>query len=225
MLDESGLHRMQLAVTSQAFDGSDFVALMHDREGEAGIDSTAVDVDGAGAALAMVTAFLSAEHLEVIAESIEQGDSRLEFETMFLAVDLQRNRNCAWNLGRGCMGWRRFRLGGRFCGEGVGAYPDQNHPSYLAYERPPGHSLRRFFIALGWSTFLGVYWWRERIALCHTCKLSSMASPTARMRVAHPGLRTIRVIRPLRFECGFDESRSGEGCIELGADSLRHQDA
>lgn len=113
---------------------------------------------------------------------------------MFLAVDLQRNRNCARNLGRSDLGWRRFRLGGRFRHEGVGAYPDQNRPSYVANEGTPGHSLARFFIALGYSIFLVVYWRRERIALCHTLQAFFYREPKGETGVSHLGLRIIRVI-------------------------------
>src|SRR5882757_10009100 len=53
------LHGMQVTGLAQAFDGGDLVAFVHDCQGEAGVDATAVHVDGTGSALAVVTTFLS----------------------------------------------------------------------------------------------------------------------------------------------------------------------
>ena len=58
MLDEGGLHRMQVLRRAQPLDGGDLVALVHHRERQAGVDPPAVDDDRAGAALAVIAAFL-----------------------------------------------------------------------------------------------------------------------------------------------------------------------
>ena len=84
---------MQLTIAGQSFNGRDLVGLMHDREGEAGVDSPAVDVDGTGAALAVVTALLGAKQVEMLAQSIEHGGARIERQPVLLAVYVQHNWN------------------------------------------------------------------------------------------------------------------------------------
>ena len=59
MLDEGGLHRMQRFAVGEAFDRGDRLAVVHDRQRQAGIDAPSVQQHGAGAALAVVAAFLS----------------------------------------------------------------------------------------------------------------------------------------------------------------------
>ena len=73
VLDEGVLDRMQRAVgTGQAFDRGDRRAILHHRQGQAGVDPDAVDQDGAGAALAVVAAFLGAGQIEVQAQQVQQ---------------------------------------------------------------------------------------------------------------------------------------------------------
>ena len=60
MLDESGLHRMEMVGLTDPFDGCDLVGLMHDSEGKARVDAAAIDVDGAVSALAVVATLLRA---------------------------------------------------------------------------------------------------------------------------------------------------------------------
>src|SRR5207249_3500316 len=67
VLDEGFLHRMENAVALQSFDRDDVVAVMHHGEREARQDATAVDVDGACAALAVIAALLGSEELELLA--------------------------------------------------------------------------------------------------------------------------------------------------------------
>src|SRR5437868_5063019 len=55
-LDERGLHRVQVLGGAQPFDGGDLVALVHEGKAQAGVDPPAVDVNGAGAALAVIAA-------------------------------------------------------------------------------------------------------------------------------------------------------------------------
>jgi hypothetical protein len=67
MLDERGLHRVQMVGLAQTFDRGDLVALVHHRQAEAGIDAHAIHQHGARAALAMVTALLGAGQLQILA--------------------------------------------------------------------------------------------------------------------------------------------------------------
>ena len=64
MVDEGLLQRMQRAVVGQALDGGDLGAVLHDGQGQAGIDAPAVDQHRAGAALAVVAALLGAGQVE-----------------------------------------------------------------------------------------------------------------------------------------------------------------
>src|SRR3954469_7277701 len=68
--DEGRLHWMQVARLPQALDGRDLVALMHDAQGQAGIQPSPVHDDGAGAALAVVAALLAARELQMLAQGI-----------------------------------------------------------------------------------------------------------------------------------------------------------
>ena len=68
MLDEGGLHRMQLLALRETFDGRDLVAFHSRGEKETGIHPPAIDEHGAGAALAMVAAFLRAGEVEMLAQ-------------------------------------------------------------------------------------------------------------------------------------------------------------
>jgi hypothetical protein len=72
---------------------------MHDGETEAGVDATSVDVDGACAALTVVATLLGAEELEVITEGVEEGDTGLEANAVFLAVDVEGDGDCARSCG------------------------------------------------------------------------------------------------------------------------------
>ena len=92
MFDKSLLHRMQLAGLAQAFDGRDLVALVHDGEAEAAIHAAAVDVDRAGAALAVVAALLGAGELKAIAQGVEERGPRVQStQHVLLAIDAQRH--------------------------------------------------------------------------------------------------------------------------------------
>ena len=91
VLDEGGLHRMQLVRRAQAFDGGDLGALVHHRQRQAGVDAPAVDDHRAGAALAVVAALLGAGQVQVLAQRVEQRGAGVEFELVALAVDAQRH--------------------------------------------------------------------------------------------------------------------------------------
>ena len=69
---------MQCSGRAEAFDGRDLVALVHRGEAEARVDAAAVDVDGAGAALAVVAAFLRAGEVQMLAQAVEQRGARID---------------------------------------------------------------------------------------------------------------------------------------------------
>jgi hypothetical protein len=89
------------------FDGGDLVVRVHDGEGEAGVDAATVNVDGACSALAVVAAFLGAGQGQVFAETVEEGGSGVESESVGLTVDLE-------SYGYGALGEGFFRYG--WCG-------------------------------------------------------------------------------------------------------------
>ena len=57
VLDEGGLHRMQIGGRAQPFNGRDAVAFVHHGKRQAGVDPTPVDHHRAGAALPVIAAF------------------------------------------------------------------------------------------------------------------------------------------------------------------------
>jgi len=72
ILPERGLHRVMFAIFRQAFNGSDLSAIGLHREQGARLQHFAVQVDGAGAALAGVTANLRARHIQLFAQKMDQ---------------------------------------------------------------------------------------------------------------------------------------------------------
>ena len=103
VLDERRLQRVQVVRRAQPLDGDDLVALVHDRERQAGVDAPAVDQHRAGAALAVVAALLGA------------GECRCSRRASSSVVRGSSSRSCGLaiyfegNLRRG----RRFSGSGR----------------------------------------------------------------------------------------------------------------
>jgi hypothetical protein len=62
---------------------------VHDREREAGVDSSAVEQNRASAALAVITAFLCPRQVQVFAECIEQRRAWIQFHVQLSPVHLQ----------------------------------------------------------------------------------------------------------------------------------------
>ena len=83
---------MRFALVGQALDGGDLAAVVHDGEGQAGIDALAVHQHRAGAALAAVAAFLGAGQVGDFAQGVEQGDARFDVQLVLGAVDAQCQR-------------------------------------------------------------------------------------------------------------------------------------
>src|SRR5438067_13745987 len=54
LLDECRLHGMQLIAIGESFDGCDFIAFVHHRQRETGIDASPIYQNRAGAALSVV---------------------------------------------------------------------------------------------------------------------------------------------------------------------------
>ena len=90
MVDKRLLQRREGFRGPQALDRHDLVAVVHAGEGEAGVDPSTVQKDGAGAALAMVAALLGAGETEMMAEGVEEGGSHVSVEHAELSVDVQR---------------------------------------------------------------------------------------------------------------------------------------
>jgi hypothetical protein len=89
VLDESLLDRMQSAVLLEPFDRGDLVPFMHDRKRETRVDSAAIDVDGTGAALAVIAALFRAKQLEMFSQRVEKRRARVKIEGDGLAIHAQ----------------------------------------------------------------------------------------------------------------------------------------
>ena len=70
-IEEGLLHRVELAVAGEPFDGGDLVPGAAEGGHQAGMERHAVEPDGAGAAVALVAAFLDAEEAELAQEGSE----------------------------------------------------------------------------------------------------------------------------------------------------------
>jgi len=71
VLDEGLLQWMHRASLRQALDRRDVRAVLHHRQGEAGIDSSAIDQNRAGPALAVIAALLRAGEIEMETKRVE----------------------------------------------------------------------------------------------------------------------------------------------------------
>ena len=68
--------------------------------------AAAVDVDGAGSALAVVAAFLGAGQADGLAQAVKERGARINLKIKLLSVDTEADRDCAFY---------GFRGGGRRC--------------------------------------------------------------------------------------------------------------
>jgi hypothetical protein len=93
VLDEGLLHGMKgFAFGCETFDGGD-LPFRQRRQHQAGQDAATIDQDGAGAALALVTALLRTGEPQLLAQGVQQCDARIEHEAHRLPVDIQFHRN------------------------------------------------------------------------------------------------------------------------------------
>ena len=122
VVHEGLLQRMQRATLAQALDRDDVRAIARYGERQAAVDSLAVDQDRAGAALAMVAAFLGAGQVLLLAKQIEQRRPGLDGEAETLTVDGQRNldgadRSCG--VGSDVIGGSHESPSSRMCAAGL----------------------------------------------------------------------------------------------------------
>ena len=90
-LPEAFLQRMQVAVRGEALDGGDRGAVGLDREDRAGFRASAVDQDGAGAALTGVAPDVRAGQAQVLAQEVDQEQARIDVSLARFAVDGHRD--------------------------------------------------------------------------------------------------------------------------------------
>ena len=112
---------MQVSGLPNAFDRRDFVALVHHREREAAVHAPAVHMDGAGAALPVIAAFLGAGQMDPLAQRVEQRGARVEAaQRVVLAIDAEGHSRWFPTSQRGLVGLRGNHRGGRGqrCGAG-----------------------------------------------------------------------------------------------------------
>ena len=100
LFEEGLLQRVQLVVAGDAFDGRDVGALDLDGEDAAGVDQAAVQDDGAGAAVAVVAAFLGAGEADALAQDFEQavalvGEELACSSPLIVALTTMRSLNLA----------------------------------------------------------------------------------------------------------------------------------
>ena len=109
------LERVERAVAGlHPLDRRDGRAVGLDRQHRAALHGLAVDVDGAGAALARVAADVGPGQLEVLAEELDEHPSRLDIPLPWLSVDDERDvLGHDWSLLPGPDRRRRRRLRGR----------------------------------------------------------------------------------------------------------------
>ena len=89
MLDEGLLHRVQLIAVGEAFDGGQFGAVAHHRQGQAGVYAFAVAQYRTGAALAVVTAFFAANQVQLLAQQVQQRGPGQYLELAVLTIEGQ----------------------------------------------------------------------------------------------------------------------------------------
>src|SRR6267143_955465 len=89
VVQEGLLHRVQAAVRARdPFDSSDPLPLSLHGEREAGQHAPSIDVDGAGAALAVIAALLRAMQADLLTQSIEERCAGVEVEPAARPVHL-----------------------------------------------------------------------------------------------------------------------------------------
>jgi hypothetical protein len=76
------------------------MSTVHDGEAEARVHAPAIDVHRAGTALTVVASLLGAGQDNAFAQAVQQSGSRVETEAVLVAVDAQRERNGALDVGR-----------------------------------------------------------------------------------------------------------------------------
>src|SRR5450432_562590 len=96
IIDEGLLYGVKFAGLAETFNGRNLPVLGVNSKNGAGINSFAIQMDGAGAAGSTIANALGAREFKLVAECIQQSDARFQSSTKLLAVDVQRD----WNLSR-----------------------------------------------------------------------------------------------------------------------------
>ena len=89
-----------------AADDPDLVAFVGQGQRQAGIDSTAVDQNSAGAALAVIATFFRSGQVEMFPQRVEQGGSRIGIKREIVAVNPQLHLNKIAARRGGCRMYR-----------------------------------------------------------------------------------------------------------------------
>ena len=87
IVDERLLHRVQTSVASKPLDGRNSATLRGYREHQTRNDAPAVNMNGTGAALAMIAAFLRSGELQMLAKKIKERGPNVERQLMLLPID------------------------------------------------------------------------------------------------------------------------------------------
>ena len=97
MFDECLLQRRRLFGAADTFDSSDVAIIVHDSKCEAAIDTHSVEHDSAGTALTAVATLLGSGKSCMIADEIEQADTRVSRKLILYAVNYDRHcRTSTW---------------------------------------------------------------------------------------------------------------------------------
>src|SRR5215204_6265731 len=91
LLPERGLHRVELIAVSEALDRLDLRPVRLDGEHGARLDRPAVDMDGAGAALAGVAADMRPGQVEVLPQRLDEESPGLDIELPWRPIDDERD--------------------------------------------------------------------------------------------------------------------------------------
>src|SRR2546427_7406072 len=97
--EERRLHGMQCVRRAQALNGCDFFPVVHQGQAKAGVHAPAIHMHRAGPALAMITTFLRAGEGNGLTDAIQQRRARIDAKMVVLAVNAQRDRDGALNVG------------------------------------------------------------------------------------------------------------------------------
>jgi hypothetical protein len=87
---------MQLLALGESFDGGDLMAFAGDRERQAGKHASPVHPDRARAAGALVAVLLGARQIEVLAQRVEEADTRLDPQDVLDTIDREPDRYRVW---------------------------------------------------------------------------------------------------------------------------------
>jgi hypothetical protein len=101
LFEEGGLHGMQRAIRpGKPLHGGDGAAVSLSGKRQAGQHALAVDMHGAGAALALVATLLGAGQVETITQGVEQRHTRLDLKVVVMSVDVEMDGDCCFRHGR-----------------------------------------------------------------------------------------------------------------------------